>query len=241
MQKDDEQSAGSAEVRRRLLYGRRQTHKLSARQASLIADLLPRLAIPDGPFLPAALFPGRALTGLALEVGFGGGEHLVYQAARHADWGFIGGEPFLNGMAQALAHIADQGLSNIRLHHGDARDVLERLPTGMLDAVYVLYPDPWPKKRHWKRRFIGPDTVPQLARVLKPGGLLRVASDIPDYIGWTLLHLVRGALFEWMAEAPGDWRTAPADWPGTRYERKALRHGRVPTYLDFRRTAIGGD
>lgn len=223
------------EPRRRLLYGRRQGHRLSARQQGLLDDLLPRLAIPrDGPLDPASLFTSQPKA-LAFEVGFGGGEHLVAQASVHPDWGFFGCEPFVNGMAQALAHIDDSGLGNIRLHAGDARDVLERLPPASLDAVYVLFPDPWPKTRHWKRRFIGPDTVPELARVLKPGGLLRVASDISDYVRWTLIHLAPSELFEWRAEGPSDWRVRPADWPGTRYEAKALRQGRTPSYLAFRR------
>jgi tRNA (guanine-N7-)-methyltransferase len=225
----------NATAHRRLLYGRRQSHRLSARQEGLVADFLPRLALPEGPLLPRTLF---AQKGLALEVGFGGGEHLVHQAALHPDWGFIGCEPFVNGMAQALARIEAGGLTNIRLHHGDARAVLERLPDGVLDAVYVLYPDPWPKKRHWKRRFIGPDTVPALARVLRPGGHLRLASDIPDYIGWMLIHLMPERRLEWTAEAPDDWRKPPPDWPGTRYEAKALKAGRTPTYLDFLRLPV---
>ena len=216
---------------RRLLYGRRQSHRLSARQAGLFEDLLPRLALPEGSIDPPRLFPGKA--GFALEIGFGGGEHLAHQAALRPDWGFIGCEPFVNGMAQLLARLAAGELANIRLHPGDARDVLDRLPDAGFDAVYVLYPDPWPKKRHWKRRFIGPSTLPTLARILKPGGLLRFASDIPDYVGWTLIHMRAAPQFEWTAEAPADWRTPPADWPGTRYERKALKAGRVPAYLDF--------
>jgi tRNA (guanine-N7-)-methyltransferase len=221
--------------RRRLLYGRRQGHRLSARQHGLLDDLLPRLAIPrTGALMPETLFSVMP-KGLALEVGFGGGEHLAAQAQGRPDWGFMGCEPFVNGMAQALARIEAENLGNIRLHAGDARDVLERLPPACLDAVYVLFPDPWPKTRHWKRRFIGPDTVPLLAHVLKPGGLLRVASDISDYVRWTLLHLMPSGRFDWLAEAPSEWRMRPADWPGTRYEAKALRQGRKPAYLAFRR------
>jgi tRNA (guanine-N7-)-methyltransferase len=197
--------------------------------------LLPALALPAaGPLDPEALF-GALPKGLALEVGFGGGEHLAAQAASQPDWGFLGCEPFVNGMAQALVRIETEGLANIRLHPGDARDVLERLPPASLDAVYVLFPDPWPKKRHWKRRFVGPDTVPLLAHVLKPGGALRVASDISDYVRWTLVHLMPAGFFDWQAEAPADWRLRPAAWPGTRYEAKAIRQGRCPAYLEFRR------
>ncbi len=228
--------AVSNEQRRRgLLYGRRQSHGLSQRQQGLIDTLLPRLAVPvDRPIDPYALF-GPGIEDYAIEIGFGGGEHLAAQARAHPARGFIGCEPFVNGMAQLLVHIEEQGLTNIRLHHGDARDVLERLPDGSLGAAYVLFPDPWPKKRHWKRRFVGPANVAELARALRPGGVLRVASDISDYVRWSLIHIVPSGQFDWTATTPSDWREKPADWPATRYEAKALKAGRVPAYLDFRR------
>ncbi len=200
-----------------------------------MAQALPLLALPvQGPLDPGSLF-SRPLDAFVLEVGFGSGEHLAARAHRRPALGFLGCEPFINGVAALLTRIEEEKHANIRLHHGDARDVLERLPDGALAEIHVLYPDPWPKKRHWKRRFIGPETLPNLARTLKPGGLLRVASDIPGYIRWTLLQVMRQGGFSWTAERPTDWRTPPADWPGTRYEAKALREGRVPTYLDFRR------
>lgn len=188
------------------------------------------------PALDLARLFGPGIDDYAIEVGFGGGEHLVAQARAHPSRGFIGCEPFLNGMAQILLKIETEGLTNIRLHHGDARDVLNRIPESGLAAAYVLFPDPWPKKRHWKRRFIGPDTLPLLARAIRPGGTLRVASDIADYVRWSLIHIVPSGLFGWRARGPADWRVRPADWPGTRYEAKALKAGRVPAYLDFERT-----
>lgn len=198
--------------------------------------LLPALALPEGPLDLIALFP--QMRHFALEVGFGGGEHLIVEARRRPDGLFIGCEPFINGMAQMLAHIDDEGLTNLRLYGGDARDILERLAAAQLDALFVHFPDPWPKKRHWKRRFIGTDTVPLLAHVLKAGALLRVASDSTDYVRWTLAHLSRSAKFEWLAQAPADWREPPSGWVSTRYEQKAIREGRTPHYLTFHRTAL---
>ena len=224
-------------------YGRAQSKPLRARQAGLMETLLPRLTVlpKDGPRAPeggapidlAALFPGKK--SFELEIGFGGGEHIAWQASRMPDTGFIGAEPFINGVAQLLAKIDDQGLGNIRLHHGDGRPVIERLPDGGLSRVFVLHPDPWPKKRHFKRRMISPWFFQEAARLLKPGGILRVASDIPDYVRWTLMHARNAPDFEWMAERPADWRRRPEDWPQTRYEAKALREGRPPAYLVFRR------
>lgn len=230
-------------ARRPLIYGRAKGKPLSARQQGLMDTLLPRLAVPvaetpAGSLDPASLFAapdGGPVRAVELEVGFGGAEHLLARAQAHPGTGFIGCEPFINGVAKALVGIAEQNLENIRLHHGDARDVLDVLAPASLDAVHVLYPDPWPKSRHHKRRFIGPDTLASLARVIRPGGLLRVASDIPDYIRWTLEQVARDGAFRWTARRPSDWRTPPAGWPGTRYEAKALREGRTPCYLDFRR------
>ena len=226
--------------RRQLVYGRAKGKPLSARQQRLMETVLPRLRVPleDARFDPAALFGGSPEDmprDVELEVGFGGGEHLLARAAACPEVGFIGCEPFVNGVAKAVAGIEEGGLSTIRLHHGDARDVLERLDDASLEAVHVLYPDPWPKARHHKRRFIGPDTLAVLARVVRPGGLLRVASDIPGYIRWTLIEVARDGRFAWTAERPADWRLPPPGWPGTRYEAKAIRAGRIPCYLDFRR------
>ena len=225
------------EDKRRLIYGRRQGRPLkTGARAAFDADL-PRLALPlERLGDPAALFPG--LGRLALEIGFGGGEHLAAQAAAHPDTGFIGAEPFLNGVAKLA--LAARDLANLRIHHGDARDVLERLPTASLDAVFLLFPDPWPKARHHKRRFVSQANLGEIARVLKSGGVFRVASDIADYVRWTLIEIARfnranGDAFLWRARQAADWRLRPADWPATRYEGKALAAGRVPAYLEFAR------
>lgn len=226
-------------ARRRLVHGRRVGHRLRARQQTLVDDLLPRLRIDlaDGrPIDTAALFPFAA-DRIWLEIGFGGGEHLAQQAAAHPRTGFIGCEPFVNGVAKLLTEIDDRGLGNIRIHDGDARDLLDLLPEAAVDRVFLLYPDPWPKKRHHKRRFINRETVGILARILADGGELRVASDIPDYVRWTLIHVLGDGDFRWTAERASDWRNRPDDWPQTRYERKALDAGRVPAYLVFRRVA----
>lgn len=234
----------AAAERRRLLYGRRHGHRLSVRQAARLNDTLPDLSVTlpaeAGAWLrPADLFqPG--VRRFALEVGFGGGEHLAELAATRSDWGFIGCEPFVNGLVQLLAKIEAEGLANIRIHKGDARDVMERLAPASLDAVFVLFPDPWPKKRHWKRRFFGSDTLAVLSRIMKPGAELRLASDIQGYVQWSLVHILASGAFDWCAETARDWRDRPEDWPTTRYEAKALRAGRRPVYLRFRRRGPTG-
>jgi tRNA (guanine-N7-)-methyltransferase len=224
-------------LRRGAFFGRRKGHRLRSHQAGLFETLLPRLALDLDTPAPAdltTLFP-RPVDAVRLEIGFGGGEHLIAEAGRHPDTGFIGVEPFVNGMAKALAAIAEHRLDNIRLHFDDALFLLDWLPDGGLARVDLLYPDPWPKRRHWKRRFVQDDTVAAIARVLKPGGEFRFASDIADYAAWTLTHLMRAPQFEWTAERADDWRLP---WPGfdsTRYEAKAKREGRLPCYLIFRR------
>ncbi|MBX9843773.1 MAG: tRNA (guanosine(46)-N7)-methyltransferase TrmB [Xanthobacteraceae bacterium] len=217
-------------------FGRRKGHALKPRQAALFDTLLPKLALDLGSPAPADL---RSLFDDAhevrLESGFGGGEHLIAEAASHPDTGFIGIEPFINGMAKALAAIDDRKLNNIRLHHGDATDMLAWLPAAGLGRFDLLYPDPWPKRRHWKRRFVQDKSVAAIARSLRPGGEFRFASDIPGYIEWTLARLSRSPDFVWTAEQADDWRKP---WPGftrTRYEAKAVREGRTPCYLVFRR------
>ena len=217
-------------------FGRRKGHPLRARQSALFETLLPRLALDLSAPPPAdlrALFDG--VDDVRMESGFGGGEHLIAEAERHPRTGFIGIEPFVNGMAKALAAIDERKLGNIRLYHGDATDVLAWLPTAGLARVDLLYPDPWPKRRHWKRRFVQDSSVAALARIVRPGGEFRFASDIPDYVAWTLMRLLRSPDFAWTAEQADDWRKP---WPGftsTRYEAKAKREGRVPCYLIFRR------
>lgn len=218
------------------VYGRRQGKPLRAGHQRLMETLLPRIAAPDpakGAIDLAGLFPGK--DEFQLEVGFGGGEHLAWQAARAPDAGFIGAEPFLNGVARLLSHIDEGRLENIRVHFGDVRPLIEALPDASLSRVYVLHPDPWPKKRHFKRRMISPWFFREAGRVLKPGGELRVASDIPDYVRWTLMHAQGAADFIWAAKRPSDWQARPDDWPKTRYEAKARSEGRTPAYLRFLR------
>lgn len=169
-----------------------------------------------------------------LEIGFGGGEHMVHQAARNPGTGLIGCEPYINGVAMLLGKIRDEGCENIRIHPGDVRDLFDVLPAKSVDRAFLLYPDPWPKKRHHRRRFVTPEHLEPLAQVLKPGAIFRVATDIPDYVRQTLQQVPKHG-FEWLAEGPADWREPWDDWLSTRYEQKALREGRVPHYLTFRR------
>ncbi|WP_460020143.1 tRNA (guanosine(46)-N7)-methyltransferase TrmB [Magnetospira thiophila] len=211
-------------------------HPLSPAQQQRVDDLLPRLRLDlSGPLDPAALFP-RPMTELWLELGFGGGEHLAAQAAARPDVGFIGCEPFMNGVARCLADLEARGLDNVRLLDDDARKVFDVLPDASLDRVFVLFPDPWPKARHAKRRFIVPANLDLLARVMKDGAELRVASDHMSYIRWALGHLMDHPAFQWTARRPTDWRTRPADGQQTRYESKALARGDRCVYLTFTRT-----
>jgi tRNA (guanine-N7-)-methyltransferase len=218
-------------------FGRRKGHPLRARQAELFDSLLPRLALDlaaPAPAVFATLFP-VPVDGIRLEIGFGGAEHLIAQAQANPRTGFIGCEPFVNGMAKALVAIDENRLANIRLHHGDAIDLLAWLPASSLARVDLLYPDPWPKRRHWKRRFVNEDTIGALARALRTGGEFRFATDWANYAEWTLARLTRSRDFIWTAEQADDWRKPGAGFSGTRYETKAAREGRAPTYLIFRR------
>lgn len=169
-----------------------------------------------------------------LEVGFGGGEHMVHQAVNNPDVGFIGCEPYINGVAMLLGKIREAEADNIRVHPGDARDMFDVLPEQSISRAFLLYPDPWPKKRHHRRRFVTPEHLEPLAKVLKPGAIFRVATDIEDYVRQTLEEVPKAG-FEWLAERPADWREPWEDWISTRYEQKALREGRKPHYLTFRR------
>ena len=218
-------------------FGRRKGHPLRARQAELFGSLLPRLALDLNAPPPrdlAELFP-VPLDDVRLEVGFGGAEHLIAQAQANPRAGFIGCEPFVNGMAKALVAIEELKLANIRLHHGDAIDLINWLPQGFIARVDLLYPDPWPKRRHWKRRFVNDANVAALARILRQGGELRFATDWANYAEWTLQRLVRSRDFTWTAERADDWRKPWADFGGTRYEAKAVREGRAPCYLVFQK------
>jgi len=205
-------------------------------QAQLIKELLPRLEAPEAFELDCvSLFPFAAKE-IWLEIGFGGGEHLIAQALARRDVGFIGAEPFVNGVAKALAAIDRNRLDNIRLRAGDAVALIAQIPAGALSRVFVLYPDPWPKRRHHKRRIISKNTVAELARVLRPGGQARFATDIDDYAGWTLHFFLSSPAFRWPAQVADDWRKPWPDWRETRYEAKAKREGRPPVYLTFVRT-----
>lgn len=204
---------------------------------SLLPEIEIRIAdrgAGGGPIDLDALFP-KAMRNYWLEIGFGGGEHLAAQAASHPSVGFIGCEPFINGVASLVARISEAGLANIRIFTDDARLLLDKLPDAAIGRAYLLFPDPWPKKRHAKRRFISAATAAGLARVLKDGAEFRVASDSAPYIRRALLFLARGPQFDWLADSPADWRQRCDDWPETRYEKKALGDGRPCTYLRFRR------
>ncbi|QCK86404.1 tRNA (guanosine(46)-N7)-methyltransferase TrmB [Phreatobacter aquaticus] len=216
-------------------FGRRKGKTLRAHQTDLIETLLPRLSVDLQSPCDLATLHAKPVQGHVLEIGFGGGEHLVREALAHPHLGFVGVEPFVNGMAKMLAEIERKAIANVRLHPGDGADVLAWLPEASHDIVYLLYPDPWPKSRHHKRRFVSDRTVEALARVLKPGGEFRFASDIDHYSEWTLAHLLRSPHFVFAAERAVDWRTPWAGWESTRYEVKALREGRQPCYLTFRR------
>jgi len=215
-------------------FGRIKARPIKSRQASLLETLLPTIALdPSQPIDLLALKPDA--TEVWLEIGFGGGEHLAAQAERRPDVLVLGAEPFLNGVASALRHIEAAALTNVRLHTGDARDLLAALPDASLDRLFILFPDPWPKQRHHKRRLIQPDLVAGLARVLKPGGRLRFATDWANYADWTLERIMRAPEFVWIAQQADDWRVAPADHAPTRYEAKKL--GDIaPVYLEFERS-----
>ncbi len=228
---DETQTDGHGPIRS---FGRTRSRSIKPRQAALIDSLLPQIALDPlaGPLDPRALAPGAAE--IWLEVGFGGGEHMAAQAARRPDVLVLGAEPFWNGAASALRHIDEAGLSNVRLHVGDARDLLAALPTASLGRVFIMFPDPWPKLRHHKRRLIQAETVAGLARVLKPGGRLRFASDWADYVDWTLERFAASPDFRWTAERADDWRNPPPDHVTTRYEEKRL--GDIaPVWLEFER------
>ena len=215
-------------------FGRRKGKKLRAAQDELVQTLLPTIRVVPGSDIPAQ-FPNPQARETWLEIGFGGGEHLAAQARTHRDVNIIGCEPFVNGMAKLLAVIEHERLDNIRVWDDDVTDLLPTLPDASFDRVYILYPDPWPKRRQRKRRLVSDENLAMLARVMKPGAELRFASDIDDYIGWVLARILRSPHFRWTATRANDWRTPYEGWPGTRYEAKAIREGRVPSYLILKR------
>lgn len=217
------------------LYGRSQGKPLRKQQAELVETLLPRISVPaEGPVTAERLFGHECP--LHFEIGFGGGEHLAYRADLLPDHGFIGAEPFVNGVAQALVHIRDGVLANVRLHHGDALEVLSRVPDGALSFLYLLHPDPWPKARHAKRRMMNDGPVEMFAAKLKPGGELRFGTDHPVYLRHALMVMRRHTdKFEWLAEGPQSWQQRPGGWCETRYEAKARKLGHEVWYFRYRR------
>jgi tRNA (guanine-N7-)-methyltransferase len=247
MTKDDNVADPTTAGRRRKFYGRRKGRKLRDNQRGWIDDLLPRLTVvlpSDEQLLdPRRLF-AQPMDDIWLEIGFGGGEHLAAQATAHPKTGFIGCEVFVNGIASLLGHLrhqdgdspsSSQRVDNVRIYPEDARDLLVRLPDQCLGRLFLLFPDPWPKARHARRRFVNPANLDLLARLLKPGAELRIGSDDSTYIGWALAHASNHPAFTWLAGCAADWQQRPADWPPSRYEQKAIRQGRQPAYFRFRR------
>ena len=245
-------------------FGRRRGRRPSDRQAALMRDVLPRVAVdltapyillplerrclegvdegagsvhPSKFFIPSPQPSPQGERGppIWLEIGFGGGEHLVWQARNNPDATLIGCEPFEDGVMKVLTRIAHDDLKNIRLHMGDARDVLRWLPANSISRAFILFPDPWPKRKHRKRRLVNPNTLTLLARIMKPGAELRIGTDIGDYARTILQAFSAQTEFTWIAASPEDWRIRPADWPETRYEQKAEREGRRRYYLRFSR------
>ena len=221
----------------RAFFGRRKGHSLKPRQAALFDTLLPKLALDLGTTAPAdlrALFP-TSVDEVRLEIGFGGAEHLIVEARSHPQTGFIGTDAFVNSIGKALAAIEINALTNVRLYFGDASELLDWLPPAGLSRIDLLYPDPWPKRRHWKRRFVQDDSLRRLARILDHGADLRFATDIGDYACYALARVLRSNDFSWTAERAEDWRDPWPGFCGTRYEAKAKREGRIPAYFTFRR------
>jgi len=215
----------------RRLYGRAVGKPLSAKQAGLVENLLPQIRVPDAPANPIKFTEGFDETWL--EIGFGGGEHLLHMARLYPQIGIIGIEPFLNGIAKVLTGVDSDNLKNLSLHHGDARDVMDRMPDACMDKIFVLFPDPWPKTRHFKRRILTRPFIANIKRLLKPGGEFRFASDIISYVDWTLERVMDDGGFEFTPQSANDWREPPSDWSGTRYEAKAFREGRTCHYFEF--------
>ncbi|WP_169566855.1 tRNA (guanine(46)-N(7))-methyltransferase TrmB [Sneathiella limimaris] len=227
----------SSEHRKRILYGRRRGKALRKGQQEAVDALLPQMTVPieeqrliDLPTLFEA--PKKEYW---LEIGFGAGEHLAWQAEHHSEAGIIGCEPFLNGVASLLGKVQEKQLTNVRVHNEAAELLMEKLPERSLDKLFLLFADPWPKSSHHKRRFVSNDNLQAIARILKDDAIVRVGTDHTDYGAWILHHFLQSDKFEWMAEHPEDWTIRGEDWPQTRYEAKALREGRRSVYYRFRR------
>jgi tRNA (guanine-N7-)-methyltransferase len=224
----------------RRVYGRRRGRPLRQGRRLLAETLLPRIAIelPEaGQFDPSTLF-AKPPPPVWLEIGFGAGEHLARQAAQHRAIGFIGCEVFENGIARLLGEIASSDFGNVRIFADDARLLLDRLSPASIGRVFILFPDPWPKQRHYKRRLVARATLDRLAIVMQPGAELRLATDDRDYLVWMLEHVTAHPDFTWLARTPADWRERPPDWPPTRYEEKARTAGRTPVFLRFVRRRV---
>lgn len=221
----------------RAFFGRRKGHALKPRQAALFDTLLPKLALDLGNPAPSDLRKlfANEVDSVRLEIGFGGAEHLISEAKVHPRIGFLGTDAFVNSIAKALVAISDSALANIRLYFGDASELVDWLPDEGLSRIDLLYPDPWPKRRHWKRRFVQDESLTRLARILKHGGELRFTTDIGDYSAYALARILRSKDFKWTAECADDWRKPWAGFYGTRYEAKAKREGRKPAYFIFER------
>jgi tRNA (guanine-N7-)-methyltransferase len=226
----------------RNFYGRRFGKTLRDSQRGYLKSDLQNLSVPNVDWDenperrkidPAALF--KTPRPVWLEIGFGGGEHMVHQAAQYPDVGLIGCEPYINGVAMLLGKIREAGVDNLAIHPGDVRDLFDVLPDGSIERAFLLYPDPWPKSRHHRRRFVNPEFLDPLALAMKSGAHLRVATDIEDYVRQTLEQVIKHPAFEWLATNASDWREPWSDWKSTRYEEKALREGRRPHYMTFRR------
>jgi tRNA (guanine-N7-)-methyltransferase len=225
-------------------HGRRRGRRMRPGRERLLDEALPRVAVPLAAgatdLNPADWFdaPPREVW---LEIGFGAGEHLAALAGAHPDVGILGAEPYLNGVARLLADIEMHALRNVRIHADDVRPLLDALAPGTLARIFILFPDPWPKARHHKRRLVNDETLDALARLIPGGGELRLATDDQDYLVWMLRHLEAHPPFEWTAVRADDWRRRPADWPDTRYEAKNRSGGPGPTFLSYRRVASGGE
>jgi tRNA (guanine-N7-)-methyltransferase len=230
-------------------YGRRQGRKIRKAKSGLLERFLPQTAIEKGKTITKDIF-GTKIDEIYLEIGFGNGEHIAGQSQKHHNIGFIGAEVFKNGVANLLTlmtgikensnmpeeiNILSDRVDNVRIWSDDVRILFSQIPDGLLSKVFLLFPDPWPKKRHASRRFINPDNLKEIARMLKKGGILRVATDHKVYKGWTLRRLHEDPNFKWTAKTSDDWRNPPADWFETKYQRKAIREGRKPVFLDFER------
>jgi tRNA (guanine-N7-)-methyltransferase len=232
---DEEGDAPRGPWPERQFYGRQKARPLRPRQQERLERLLPRLKVDilkPAPARLAALF-GGGFEDVWLEIGFGGGEHLAWQAGRNPDIGFIGVEPFINGVVSLLGHVEERGLDNVLIFDREAAAILEWLPDASIGRAFILFPDPWPKARHRKRRLVSQQTLARLARVMKRGAELRIATDIGDYALTTLLALQAVPAFRWQAKSARDWRERPSDWPETRYEAKARAAGRRRYYFRY--------